>query len=137
MLDTNEDYEFLLVLYKFARCQCEFISANNAFNIYFGTRYTSFQQRLETALTIPFGLYNIQPAASFPCCLQRPFLKLLLSVNSHLYIDSLLLMEEVTILKYFLLVKSVRPYLEKNKCFIGSYYMESFCSIAVPLKGFH
>lgn len=74
MLDTNEDYKFLLVLYKFARCQCESILANSAFNIYFGTRYTSFQQRLETALTIPFGLYNIQPTASFPRCLQKPFL---------------------------------------------------------------
>lgn len=63
MLYTNEGYKLLLVLYKFARCQCESISANNAFNIYFGTGYTSFQQRLETALTIPFGLYSIQPAA--------------------------------------------------------------------------
>lgn len=105
MLDTNEDYKFLLVLYKFARCQCESILANNAFNIYFGTRYTSFQQRLKTALTIPFGLYNIQPAASFSCCLQKPFFKLLLSVNRHLYIDCLLLMENNQCLKKLLLLK--------------------------------
>lgn len=44
-------------------------------------------------------------------------------------------MEEISIFKKLLLVKKVRPYLEKNKCFIASYYMESFCSIFGTVKG--
>lgn len=136
MLDTDKDYKFLLVLYKFARCQCESILANNAFNIYFGPRYTSFQQRLKTALTIPFGLCNIQPSASFPCCLQKSFFELLLSANAHLYIDCLLLMEEISIFKNVLLAKkNVKPYLEKNMWFTASYYTESLCSIPGTVKG--